>query len=354
MRPWILFIALCIGCGELTTTVTATSGGGDILPPVASVEPTLEATSQFSLALGGVATGRDLLQIRDATGSLRSFATDTLAITSDRTSVAGLLPIGDAADFASGSGARIVPQVVGTAIISYTINGTLQDDTYAVVIPPQTLIQILVGEARGLLASEATVSATNLVALTSRSPTAEALGAVIRNRITRISDSSDPSLFAADTTLFYNNPPASAYEAVIEASNGIIYQFSPVDPSDTSHTVYTHAEARSFLESSDRVAYDQALITAAGIYDGSIADLTGGAFAFRSPSVIEASCLASAIVTSAIIIPAACGPGDANFPSLAPVQILIHPDVGTQSDGRPAFVFYRTRKAGETAVTNVP
>ncbi|MBI2346483.1 MAG: cell wall hydrolase [Deltaproteobacteria bacterium] len=318
-----------------------------------STAPTIEATALYRIALGGVAPGRDELIITAADGALRNLAEQTLAFTIEDPKVVGLLPRPTFSAFADGSGALIVPQRAGTTAIRYALDGVEQSDTFGVTIPPQSLIQILIGEARGQLKKEATVT-DGAVQLSGISPTGDAVAAVIRNRVAMINADHDPSLFAADPLNYYLDPPASSFTEVIEATQNGTYQFSPVDPTDASHAVYTDAEARSFLATTHQFAYDQAVLTAASIFDGRTTDPTGGAFAFRSPTADQWSCLAQALQNRPADIPPACGPGDSNFPALAPVQILIHPNVAKYSDGRPTFVFYRQRPPGTSPVTNSP
>ena len=102
------------------------------------------------------------------------------------------------------------------------------------------------------------------------------------------------------------------------------------------------------------IAYDQAVITAAGVFNGDIVDLTAGAFAFRSPTDAEWDLLAEALSDGADEIPDDSGFTDASFPALAPIQILVHPDVWTYDDGLPSFVFARERLDGYSAMTNNP
>lgn len=320
---------------------------------IPSTVAAIEGRTRYAIALGGVAPGRDVLVLFDAQGQPRDFSSHTLTFTVSDATVLGLLPRPAFADFRSGSGAQLIPQHPGSAAIHYAVDDIKQPEQFAAIVPPQRLIQILIGEARGVMRQEAEI-VDGVVTLTSRSPTAEALAAVIRNRITLITASQQPGLFAANASDFARDPPTSAYDAVIAAQQFGVFQFAPVDPDDFSHESYRNAEARAFLDGPTQFAYDQAVLTAAGIFDGSISDPTRGAFAFRTPSSEEAACLAQAIATQELTLPAGCGPGDSNFPALAPVQVLIHPDVALLDDGLPAFVFYRPRSPTTPAVTNVP
>lgn len=320
---------------------------------VPSTVAAIEGRTRYAVALGGVAPGRDELVLFDAQGQPRDFSSNTLTFTVSDATVLGLLPRPAFTDVSSGSGAQLIPQHPGSTAIHYAVDDLKQPEQFAAIVPPQKLIQILIGEARGVIRQEAEI-VDGVVTLTSRSPTAEALAAVIRNRITLIAANQQPGLFAVSASDFTRDPPASAYDAVIEAQQFGVYQFAPVDPDDFSHASYVNAEARAFLDGPTQFAYDQAVLTAAGIFDSSISDPTHGAFAFRTPSVDETTCLANALATRATALPADCGPGDSNFPALAPVQILIHPDVALLDDGLPAFVFYRERSINAPAVTNVP
>ncbi|MBI4365748.1 MAG: hypothetical protein HY543_02915 [Deltaproteobacteria bacterium] len=343
---------LCAGCGTpwLIDKLLQATDDDD---PIANPAPIIEPAAHYAIALGGVAPGRDELVLVDAAGAVRDLSGQALTFRAEP-DIVGLLPRPSHASFAAGSGAQLVPQRAGTARIHYQLDGAEQTETFAVTVPPQELIQILLGEARALLAAEATRQEDDHVTLTSTSPTGDAVAAVIRNRIALIDADKDPSLFAADPVAYSLSPPASAYTAVIEAVQADVFQFAPLAPTDESHTVYANAEARSFLDAGDRIAYDQAVLTAAAMFDGRTPDPTGGAFAFRSPSVTEVACLTTALQNKPAQIPSECGPGDENFPALAPIQVLIHPDVGKQADGRPAFVFYRRRPDGGTVATDIP
>lgn len=354
-------ICLCCwiiaGCGygvyqlakEIQDAIEEDTQDDELVPTTA---PVVESAQTYAIALGGVAPGRDELILTDTAGTLRDLSGRNLTFSAS-TNVIGLLPRPGRATFADGSGAQLVPQQTGTALVRYQLDGAEQPELFGVTVPPQALVQVLLGEARGLLKQEAAITA-NVVQLASRSPSGDAVAAVVRNRRALIDAAQDPALFSADPLAYYLAPPTSAYTAIIEAMDAGLYQFSPVDPNNTSHDAYTHAEARSFLAPQDQFAYDQAVLTAAAIFDGRTEDPTGGAFAFRSPTVEEAACLMKAAAEQLAEIPTECGPGDENFPALAPVQILIHPNVGTQADGRPAFVFYRKRPSATPPVTNQP
>lgn len=356
--PLCLFIALNLtACGALLPSFLQSSNddtnAASDESPLPSDTPAISPTLRFALPLGGVAPGRDELVLYADDDTVRDLQGHTLRLFVEPTDIIGFTVRPGADDYADGSGARITPLAVGTAMVRATIDRTPQPERYAVIVPPQSLVQVLIGEARGVLAKDATV-VDGVVTLDSRSVVGEAIGAVIRNRIALIDAAQRPGLFAADPIIYNRDDPAAHYDAVITAQTFSLYQFSPVHPDDPSHEAYTLAEARQFLPPRDQIAYDQAALTAAGIFDGAIADPTNGAFGFRTPTTAEYDCLQEALRTQPSTLLAACGPMDTNFPALAPIQILIHPEVRLLADGRPAFVFYRTRNAGDPVVTDVP
>lgn len=313
--------------------------------PEVTTQSVIEPTAKFALAMGGVAPGRDELVIDPA-------PTADLQFTSTK-DIIGFLPRPGKTSFTDGAGAQIVPQKEGTTTVHYTTGGTESTSVYAVTIPPQLLIQILIGEARGQIAGEVTLT-NGAVALTSRSITAEAIAWVVRNRVSLSDAKSNPGVFEADPVHYALGGDPGKYNAIIEAVHQTIYQFSPVDPNDASHDEFKNAEARSFLDKSLFAAYDQAVLSAAQVFDGTHPDPTGGAFGFRTPTVNEGLCLDLAAKTPSPVLPSSCDDPDARFPAFAPVQILIHPQVPRLSDGRPAFIFYRARTISEAAVTPSP
>jgi len=317
--------------------------------PSSAIEP----TSTYAVALGGVAGGRDELVIYDDNGSVRDFSGSSLTFELDNNNVE-LSPRDGYADYMSGSGAKIVPKKVGTTNITYFVDGVSSPDKFKVIVPPQILIMILMGEARGEIEAEAQVDG-DIVLLDSSSPTANAIGAVVRNRLLLTDIYGDFNLFVVDKTEWNADPPTSNWEAVINAESGGVYQFSPVDPLSFSNDIFTASALReALIGESEFIAYDQSVLSAAGIFANTTDDPTGGAFAFRSPTANQSVCLAGALLTRTTVLPSDCGPGDENFPAFAPVQILIHPSVSLTDDGRPSFVFYRNRSEDEPAVTNAP
>ncbi len=254
-------------------------------------------------------------------------------------------------------GARILPKKTGIGYVTPTVNGH-ERSPIEITIPPQSLIQILLGEARGQLDREATTDEDDetRVKASSVSVTGDAVAAVIRNRIQLIESEDQPSLFVVDAQDFGEDPPQSFYDAVIEANNGTVYQFSPVDPDDPSFPVFQAAAERDSLEKANRLAYDQAVLTAAGIFTGDTEDPTGGAFAFYSPTVAQAQAIQDGLKSGATSLPAGCGTSDGNFPALAPVQILVLDEVAPSgiSEDVPSFVFVRSRNPSEPAITDEP
>ncbi|MBI4238238.1 MAG: hypothetical protein HY696_07475 [Deltaproteobacteria bacterium] len=354
--PLVILLG-AMACGPLSplrflhSSASETETTPDELLP--STEPRIEAAERYALALGGVAPGRDELLLAERPELANTTTATDFRLFSSNPKVVGLLPRPGFADFLQGRGAWLIPQRPGAVTIRIQLDGTERDPSIAVTVPPQAVIQILVAEAQNLLLHGAHQTAGH-VERDSRSPTGSALAAVIRNRVGLIGSSGDPGLFVADAELLYADPPASAYEAVITAHTATSYQFSPVDPDDPNHELYEHAEARGFLSEEFQLAYDQAVLTAAAMYDGSADDPTHGAFAFRSPTDEEWACLNILLVAHGDTLPAACGPGDEDFPTLAPVQLVVMPDVPRYDDGRPTFIFYRMRADNDPVITEIP
>lgn len=328
-------------------------GGDDNDRPDVTPNRVITPAKKLAIAIGGVMPGRDELVIFDSsTGNPRDFGSSRLDCLAD----SSIIRIGLRSGFSSqaeGSGVAITAIDPGVAAVRCTLDGVDMGDVYEVTVPPQSLIQILVAEAGAQIADEAkidTSSGTDVVALDSVSPTANAIGSVVRNRIEMINNRNDPALFAVDEKAYDAEAPASYYEAVIEAPD----QFSPASKTDPNYEIYSDAQDRNFLDDASLIAYDQAVITAAGIFNGDIEDSAGGSFAFRSPTQDEWNSISQAFSASADEIPANSGFTDATFPDLAPIQLLIVPDVWKYTDGRPSFIFARQRPEGEHAISNAP
>lgn len=340
-------------CGDIFDLTPWNNDSPGTGAAAAGTTSTIEATATYAVALGGVAPGRDELVIYNEDGTVRDFSGQTLAFETDNDNIE-LSPRPDFDDFAGGSGAIIIPKKVGVTIVSYAVDGVPSPDKYNVIVPPQSLIQALMGEARGQIANEAQTE-DGRVALSSASPTGNAVGAVIRNRVLLLEADQPLSLFVVDEAVWVLDEPGSHWDAVITAENNGVYQFSPVDPSTMSYDIYMASTNRAgMLDDSEFIAYDQAVLTAAGIFANETADPTGGAFSFRTPPPSQAECLEAALTSLVTELPDGCGPGDENYPAFAPIQILIHPSVAKLSDGHPSFVFIRNRSPDEPVVTNVP
>jgi len=329
--PAILIACALAGCPGLTGSDDegVTKGEKDV-------------SGKLSVALGGSASDHDTIVVNEPLTTLEFENNDP-----------------DLFDLnVSGNTARVLPHESGIGYVTPIVDGTARDPV-EVTIPPQRLIQILIGEARGELDREATMETKtggDTVAPGSVSVTGDAVATTIRNRINLINDGGSPSLFVADATDYESDPPLSYYDAVIEATNGSVYQFSPVKPGDPSHAVYLDAEAREDVDENLLVAYDQAVLTAAAVFNGDTEDPTGGAFAFYSPTPTQAALIQDGLESGAKDLPSGCGTSDANFPAFAPVQVLVLPEVAPSIAGAgvPAFVFVRARSNLEPAVTDEP
>ena len=340
---WGLFFFLTTSCGLVQNLDTI----GQNL--TLTEEPVIEPTNTFYLAIGGVAPGRAELVIYDEAGIPRSFLNNTLEFRADPEIVA-FQPRSGFSSFREGSGATLVPLEVGIATIYYSIDGTEQTETFKIIIPPQSLIQILMGEARSELLDEVTVE-DGAVTLDSRSPTGEAVAHVVKNRIALIEENSWPGLFKANEFDYDLKPPQSWYDAVIKAPD----QFNPTDESDPSHDAYKNGASRDEVSDNLLAAYDQAVITAAIVFSGDSSDLTNGAFSFRSPNENQWRDIQEALKTGATTLPNGIGVSDLIFPAFSPVQVLVHPNVQTYDNGRPTFIFTRgPRNTSEAAVTDQP
>ncbi len=352
--PLLCAAALAAGCyNPFSNPFDFGGGGGGGDDDDAQPARVVEATDTLALAVGGVAPGRDELLFIDANGDPRDFGNGTLACEPDD----DILIVRTRPDFetaATGSGVQLVATAPGITAVRCTLDDAALDEVFEITVPPQSLIQILIAEAGGQLADEAQLDPDypddEVVLLASISPTGDAIGAVIRNRIDQIEFNDNPALFNADEDDYDRDPPASYYDAVILAEN----QFSPTDPDDPTYETFSNAQDRNFLEEEWLVAYDQAVLTAAAIFNGDAIDPTVGAFAFRSPTESQWASISHAQQFSPYEIPEDAGFTDASFPAYAPIQLLIHPDVWRYEDGRPAFVFARERQTTDYAITTSP
>jgi hypothetical protein len=347
----LFLITLIVGCKNPFSDplgIFGIGGGG----PSEQPKRVLEATKKFSLAVGGVRPGRDELVIYNENGDISHFSSGSLSCASDDEDVADVEPRPSFDSISSGSGVKIVAKKPGVTAIRCTEDGVNLKDVYEVTIPPQSLIQILIAEAGGQISDEAEIdddAGDGVVSLKSDSPTGDAVASVIRNRIAITNSEDDATLFGVDENSYKSDPPASYYDAVIFADG----QFSPVNMDDPAHDTMDAAEKRDDVPDEQLVAYDQAVLTAAGVFNGDIDDPTGVSFAFRSPSEEEWVLLSDALDNNVDEIPQDSGFTDETFPSLAPIQILILPDVWAYDD-RPSFVFARSRDDIDPVITNNP
>lgn len=350
----LIISALMAGCynpfSNLWDLFGGGGGGDEDERPSFLPKRVANPAEKLLLAVGGVPTGRDEIIIYDSNGQPRDLSGATLVCLSD-SDVVKVFPRPGFDTEAAGSGVQIVPVSAGVAAITCTLNSEDLGSTYEVTVPPQSLIQILVAEARGVIPEEATLDeAEGVLTEDSRSPTAEALGSVIRNRIWFTNSKDKIELFGADPENYDSDPPESYYDSIIMADG----QFAPTDPADPNHAAFLDAERRIFLDGDDIIAYDQAVLTAGGIFNGDIEDLTTGAFAFFTPTSDQWTQLSLAWSLYYQIIPDDAGVSDDDYSAFAPVQVLIHPDVPTGDLGIPAFVFVRMRTDQDYAVVKQP
>lgn len=345
----LLFIVLILSsCSKLFKNPFS-NDGDDGARPSAVPDRVIEPTARYALSIGGVAPGREELVIYDEYGNVRNFSGKVLDCVSEEP-ILILHPRPGFPSLTDGSGAQMVAVEPGVTGVTCTEDGEELGIVYEITIPPQNLVQILVAEAGEQLADEANQDEDGNVELSSVSKTGDVLGMVIRNRIERINAADDPFLFEANLEDYDADPPASYYDEVILAPD----QFSPTDPRDPSHGIFDLAQDRSFLSEEWKVAYDQAVLTAAAVFNGDTRDSTNGAFAFMSPTEDEWSLITQTWTSNSMEIPLGIRFSDATFPTLAPIQILIHPDIWKYDDGRPSFVLVRQRTLNDPAVTNVP
>ncbi len=362
----LLFTFSTISCMDLVDPFGIVQNAVDETDSSSSDEtPIVEATKTYYLALGGVDWGRDELVIYNEDGSIKDFAGQTLTFETDDIDVVDFSYREDYDSFEAGSGALLDTYKCGVAYIYHYIDGVKQEDIFKVVVAPQSLIKILIGEARGQLQSEAETDDNGNVKLTSTSITGRAVASVVKNRIDLIDGENNPGLFKnvkVNSSDYYYDEPCSKYDTVVNAHDEIlgVYQFSPVNPNDSSYTYFDAASSRGgmgTLEEDYLKAYDQAVLTAGRVFAGDVNDPTNGAFAFRSPNEDQWILIENALNSGTTEIPYGIGTGDGVFPAYAPTQVLVHPDVATYEDGRTTFIFTR-QKLGEDnslpAITNVP
>ncbi len=348
----VLMIFLIAGCkNPFVNPFGGLFGGGDSSRPSAEPSRVVEPTGKFAMAIGGVALGRDELVIYDKNGEPRHFSSDLLSCESEK----DIIEIEERPGFESasdGSGVRIIAKSPGVTAVRCTFGDIEMEEVYEVTVPPQSLIQILVAEAGGQIADEAELDDDYddaVVKLSSRSPTAELLASVIKNRILIINSENNPSLFAVKESDYDSDAPTSYYDSVILADG----QFSPTDPEDVMHNVFKNAANRDNLSADWQIAYDQAVLTAAAIFNGDIQDDTGESFGFFSPDEDTWNDIWNAFRLGQEI-PDSSPFTDYTFEELAPIQLLLHPDVKEYSDGRPAFIFARQRGENDFAIEDTP
>lgn len=361
----LLLIAACWNPFSNPLDMLGLSGGGrDSALPERVENP----AGRIIIALGGVPAGWDELIFKDNLGNVRDFKDSILDCKPDAEGIAVDFRPGFTSQ-SEGSGVRLIAHAPGVVAIRCTVDGEeMKDEVYEVTVPPQTLIQILVAEAQQQLADEAQIdeaAGAGVVKQESASVTGNALGAVIRNRILFINDRDDPELFGAISAIYDSHTPASYYDGVIEAPD----QFAPTHKLDPLHDLYQRAEVRGRLSAEEQIAYDQAVLTAAGVFNGDIPDPTQEAFAFRSPTLEQWQLLHIAALNADPAIPDGSGFVDADFPEFAPIQIEVLPEVWKyEAEGeegvaeeavagweRPAFVFARIRpEALPAAVVVLP
>jgi len=298
--------------------------------------------------MGGVQTDWDVLHSDDDDY-------DELGFTSNPDGLVDFAVPAGSSSFEEAGAARLLPMDSGVATVDIQYDGET-GETHNAIIPPQTLIQILIGEAHSALGREIADSGGE-VHTDSRSLVGEALAWVIRNRIDLSDAANNPGLFAADDNLFYSNPPASAYDAIILAEENGQYQFAAVDPNDANHANFVDSASRADLSSNDlRLSYDQAVLSAAQVFADLVGDPTHGAFAFYTPTQAQYTNLLTALFAEVTALPPNIGVSDADFPVFIPIQVVILLDIVSQDDGNdvPSFVFVRERISTDPAVTATP
>lgn len=335
----VLFLLLLSACGGMSGT---DSTNNDAIPAASPLQFNFD--EKMKLAIGGTLTGWDQLLINNLG------PTDSVTLVFEPEGIA----TGTIVDSNSNSITfKITPEKAGIAQLKYQINGVLQSKVIKVVIPPQEMIQVLMGEARSIIPQEITKDSEGRVDRNNASFTAQALLSVVRNRIKLMEERDEPSLFVVDSDEFVAADLAERYRLVIEANRNGIYQFSPVNPSDPSYSAYSTAAQRTGLSTSRMLVYDQALLTAADVFDESLSDNTQNSFGFYSPTKSEYENLLTGLDSTEL--PEDVGRSDSTFPSLAPIQILILENISPQTfDAElPSFVFVKSRSSTDKAVVKI-
>ncbi len=329
----LVFVLLLTACEELTTDPNSI----EAIPPL-----DFKYDDKMILALGGVQPSWDFIKIDNLASE------DQVEISIDPPDLAQSHIY---ADDGQNIIIQIIPLQAGIGKVTYSINGDPQNDTIKLVIPPQAMIQILMGEARSIISQEVSLDANGRVKKDSNSETARALLSVVRNRMQLIDAEDAPYLFVVSNSTYATADLAMRYQLIIEANDNNVYQFSPVKPSDPSNEAYLDAANRNQLSFASRLlTYDQGLLTAAGIFDGSLIDNTDGAFGFYSPTKSQYENLLTGL--NSTTLPSGIGTSDAQFPALAPIQIRILDTVSPQNFDTelPAFVFIGSRSQNDFAV----
>ncbi|MBI2336392.1 MAG: hypothetical protein HYU97_06485 [Deltaproteobacteria bacterium] len=330
-------LSLSLGCG---LNIAPEPEDPTTLPAAEPLQFTYD--TYMPLALGGVLPGWDQIQIDGLQPA------DLVDILIEPATLASSLAI---VDDGSAITYQITPHQAGIGKINYRINGVLQNETVKLVIPPQAMIQVVMGEARSIIPQEVTTDTEGRVAKDSQSPTAQALLSVVRNRIAIMEAEQAPYLFVVSTAAFAQANLAERYTLVITANNGTTYQFSPVNPNDPSYPAYAQAADRAQLTFTSRMlTYDQTVLTAAQIFDDSLTDNTDGAFGYYSPTATQYQNLLSGL--NSTTLPTGIGTSDSQFPALAPIQILLLSDISPQSfdETLPSFVLIGARSFQDNAV----
>ena len=332
----IVFLLSLSACGGMSGN---TDSSGDAIPAASPLQFNFD--EKIKLALGGTLAGWDELLIDNLQ------PTDSVTLVFEPEGIASGTILDSTANSIT---FKITPEKAGITQLKYQINGVLQGKSIKVVIPPQEMIQVLMGEARSIIPQEITKDSEGRVDRNSKSFTAQALFSVIRNRIKIIEEQNQPSLFVVDENDFTNADLAERYRLIIEAHRNGIYQFSPLDPEDPSYAAYTASAQRSGLSASRTLVYDQALLTAADIFDETLADNTYKSFGYYSPTRSEYDHLLTGL--NSTTLPDNIGRSDDTFPALAPIQILILNEISPQTfdDTLPSFVFVKSRTAEENSV----